>query len=100
MEWDMSAWFALASYERGKWRFSTRYDSFRTEQGHGHGAPLMDDDGDALTLSTSWAFTREWSAAFEWLRVTSTFGARENIGLTPRQTEKQLQLAIRYQTHW
>jgi hypothetical protein len=100
MEWDMRAWFALASYERGKWRFSGRYDSFRTEQRHGYGAPLMDDDGDALTLSTTWSFTREWSAAIEWLRITSTFGARENIGLAPQQTEKQLQLAIRYQTHW
>jgi len=100
VEWDMRSWFALASYEYAAWRFSSRYDSFRTQQRHGFGAPLMDDDGHAVTLSAAWTFTREWSAALEWLRVTSTFAARENVELAAQQVEKQVQLAVRYQTRW
>ena len=99
-EWDMRAWFALASWQRGDWRLSTRYDSFRTKQRHGRGAGYTDDDGHALTLSAAWTFTREWSAALEWLRVTSTFADRADEALAPGQIDKQLQLAIRYQAHW
>jgi hypothetical protein len=99
-KWDMRAWFALASWQRRELRLSTRYDSFRTQQRHGAGAPFSDDNGHALTFSASWIFTHQLSAAIEWLRVISTFEQRETVGLTPRQTDTQVQLALRYQAHW
>jgi hypothetical protein len=98
--WDMDAWFTLASYERGRWRWSARYDSFSTEQTKGFGAPLSDDDGDAYTLSAQWSFTRQWSVALEWLRIDSMFGRRASFGLDADQSERQVQLAVRYQGHW
>lgn len=98
--WDMDAWFALASYEWGPWRWSARYDGFSTEQTKGGGQPDYDDSGHAFTLSAQWALSEHWSAAAEWLQVVSTFPDREDLNLAPRQTERQLQFALRYQGHW
>jgi hypothetical protein len=96
-EWGMDAWFVLGSYERGAWRWTARYDAFRSEQEAGEDSPDYDDDGHALTLSVQRTITAGWSAALEWLRVTSQFGERAEIGLAPHQADEVLQLAVRYQ---
>ena len=96
-EWKMDAWFALGSYQRGQWRWSARYDAFRTEQTAG--TPAVDDDGNAVTLCAQWSLSRAWSVALEGLRIKSDSTARAVVGLAPRQSDKLLQLAIRYQGH-
>ncbi|MGC3982155.1 MAG: hypothetical protein QM808_12940 [Steroidobacteraceae bacterium] len=98
--WDMDAWFVLGSYEWGAWRASLRYEEFGLEQFKGAGAPLYDDDGHALTLGAAWQLADSWQLAAEWLQVHSTFGARQDLGLAPRQDERQLQLSLSHQWHW
>lgn len=98
--WDMDAWFLLGSYESGPWRWSARYEGFSTSQFKGAGSPRYDDTGHALTIGGLWQLADSWQLGAEWLRVRSTFVAREELGLSPRQVDQQLQLSLRYQWHW
>lgn len=95
-DWDLRAAFVLASYAWGPHRVSARYDRFETRQRHGFGRPAYDDDGDAVTIAYLRDFGEHWQLAAEWLRIHSTFGDREDLGLPPTVTETQAQLALRY----
>ena len=98
--WNMDAWFVLGNYELGAWSWSARYEGFGTEQFKGAGSPATDDAGHALTLSALWQLADSWQLGAEWLRVTSSFAARQELALSPRQIDQQLQLSLRYQWHW
>jgi len=77
-------------------RISARYDRFRTQQQHGYGIPAYDDDGNAATIAYLCDLGEHWQVAAEWLRIRSTFGEREELGLPPTINETQTQLVLRY----
>ncbi len=93
---DLSAWYALASLERGRNRLSARYDRFSTRQTSGFYGPPSDDAGHALTIALMHRLAEHWELAAEWLRVDSRFPPRYWLGLPAVATDTQLQLAIRY----
>jgi hypothetical protein len=95
-DWDLRAGFALASYAWGPHRISIRYDRFQTRQQQGFGIPDYDDDGDASSIAYLRDLGEHWQFAAEWLRIHSTFGDREDLGLPPTINEAQAQLALRY----
>jgi len=95
-DWDLSAAFVLASFAWGENRLSARYDDFQTRQRHGFGIPEYDDEGYAWTLAYLRDFGDHWQVGAEWLRIHSTFGAREEHGLPETVDETQTQLVVRY----
>ena len=96
-DWDLRAGFVLASYAWGPNRISARYDRFKTRQQHGRTAlPDYDDDGHAATIAYLRDLGQHWQFAAEWLRIHSTFAAREELGLPPTLNETQVQLVLRY----
>jgi hypothetical protein len=99
-DWDLSAGFALASFAWGENRLSARYDIFQTRQQHGFGIPEYDDDGHAWTLAYLRDFGEHWQVGAEWLRIHSTFGEREELGLPETVDETQTQLVVRYRARF
>ncbi len=95
-DWDLRAGFVLASYAWGTNRISARQDRFKTRQQHGDGIPDYDDDGHATTIAYLRDFGEHWQFAAEWLRIHSSFAAREEIGLPTTVNETQTQLVLRY----
>lgn len=94
--WDFEAWYVLASWARGPWRATVRYDDFYLDQTRTPYRAIMEDYGNAWLLSVQRDFGPRWNLAAEWLQVRSDFEARALAGLDPEQTETQLQLALRY----
>ena len=99
-DWDLRAAFALASFAWGPNRISARYDRFETRQHHGFGIPEYDDTGHAATLAYLRDFGEHWQAGAEWLRIHSTFGDREELGLPETIDETQTQLVVRYRVKY
>jgi hypothetical protein len=95
-DWDLRAAFVLGSYEWGDNRVSVRYDDFQTRQQNGFEIGEYDDDGYATTLAYLRDFGEHWQVCAEWLRIHSTFGGREEVGLEETVDETQLQLVVRY----
>ncbi len=95
-DWDLRAAFLLTSYAWGANRISGRYDWFQTRQQHGYEMGEYDDDGHALTVAYLRDFGENWQLGAEWLRIHSTFGAREELGLPPTLDETQTQLVVKY----
>jgi hypothetical protein len=94
--WDLRAGFALASFAWGDNRLSARHDNFRTRQQKGGEIPLYDDTGHSTAVAYLRDFGEHWEVAAEWLRIHSTFGEREELGLPPTIDEDQAQLVLRY----
>ena len=95
-DWDLRAGYLLTSYAWGANRVSARYDGFRTQQRHGYAIPDYDDDGYAGTIAYLRDFGEHWQLGAEWLRIHSSFGEREGLGLPPTIDESQTQLILRY----
>ncbi len=99
-EMRLEAWFGLASYERGPHRLSVRYDHFMTRQDRGFWSEYAyDDAGHALTVAWTERLGERWEVVAEWLHVRSLFAPREDLGVEPRSSDNQLQLALRYRFH-
>ncbi|MEY4761639.1 MAG: hypothetical protein RLZZ200_1495 [Pseudomonadota bacterium] len=89
--------FMLGSFERGRERFSLRYDRYRTHHLTGfYFGPPSNQDGHAWTLGWTHRFSDQWELAAEHIEGTSRFPPRASFGLQARQAESQSQLAVRY----
>lgn len=89
--------FGLTSYERGKERFTLRYDRFRTHHLTGFFfGPPSNQDGHAWTLGWTHRFDAQWELAAERIESSSRFPPRANLGLQAAQAESQTQIALRY----
>jgi hypothetical protein len=95
-DWDLRAAFLLTSYAWGSNRVSGRYDWFQTRQQHGYDIGEYDDDGHAVTVAYLRDFGENWQLGAEWLRIHSTFGAREGLGVPSTIDETQTQLVVKY----
>jgi hypothetical protein len=93
---DYRTWFALASLERGRHRFSVRYERFdvRDEDRNADEDP-NGEEGDAWTAAWGFAFDRRTSIFLELLSVDSTRPARALVGQPERARETLVQLAVR-----
>ncbi|UPG90959.1 OprO/OprP family phosphate-selective porin [Luteibacter aegosomaticola] len=79
--------FLLAGWNRGAWRPTLRYETFRTwadgERGH------------ALTAALNWRPLDWLRLTAEWLRVDASRAGRLDFGLAPRERGNQVQLLAR-----
>ncbi|QWT18873.1 hypothetical protein KPL74_14100 [Bacillus sp. NP157] len=79
--------FLLAGWNRGAWRPTLRYETFRTwragERGH------------ALTGALNWRPLAWLRLTAEWLHVDASRAGREDFGLGPRERGNQVQLLAR-----
>jgi hypothetical protein len=91
--------FALTSFEWNRERFTARFDDFRTHQLNGFFGPPSNDLGHAWTLGWMHDLGHGWQLAAEWLRVTSRFPPRVEIGESAGLIESQTQVAVRYRFH-
>ena len=92
--WPFRAEFALVSKRFGRHSFSARYDRFTVDSVNawGYGA----QDGHAWTAAYAFDAGAHWHIALEWLQIVTSSATREDLGLPPLLTERQLQLAVRY----
>ena len=92
--WPFRAQFALLSKRFGRQTLSARYDRFEVETN------VPDGDGWQIghAFTAAWLFDADahWRVALEWLRVRSYSYYRTESGDSPRATETQLQLGVRY----
>jgi hypothetical protein len=91
--------FALASFDWARQRLTVRYDDFHTHQLSGFFGPPSNDTGHSWTFAWSHEWSDHWQIVAEWLRVTSRFPPRLELGESALQVESQLQLAARYHFH-
>ncbi|MBS0421571.1 MAG: hypothetical protein JSR66_27935 [Proteobacteria bacterium] len=93
--WPFRARFALISKEWGHHRLSVRYDSFAVESESIYGGGAQ--HGHAWTTAYVFEPDARWRFTLEWLRVASDNENRPFfVGLPPRATETQVQLAARF----
>lgn len=99
--WEIQSKYLLLSRQWHDWRFSLRRDWFSTYRYRGAGnSHDYDDSGSAWTVAVLKDMGRQFQIAAEWLRVDSTFPAREYAQLEPQQLESQVQLSLRYKWHY
>jgi hypothetical protein len=91
------AGFALASFDWAHERLTARYDDFHTHQLSGpYDGPLSNDDGHGWTFAWSHECGEHWQLVTEWIRVSSSFLPRLELGEPAAQVQSQFQLAVRY----
>jgi hypothetical protein len=88
--------FALASYEWSKQRLSARYDEFHTHQLSGFYGPPRDQDGHAWTFAWSYEPSEHWQFVAEYIRASSSFPPRAELGEPIFDSQTQVQIAARY----
>ena len=85
--------YVLASYDLDDWRIAGRAEFFQTRASAGGG--LLDEDGHAVTLASSW-MPRDWlRLTAELIALSSRRGERSVVGLAPEQSDAQFQLSVR-----
>ena len=89
--------FGLLSYARGEQRVSLRYDRFMMQQIASSFGFYNRDRGHAWTAAWQYAFHPHWSVAVEALEIRGELARRVAFGVPPAATERQLQLALRYE---
>ena len=94
---SFGAAFGLVSYTRGAQRLSLRHDRFMMQQLASSYGFYNRDRGHAWTVAWVYAFDPHWSLSTEALEIRGTLAARSWLGIAPRQRERQLQLALRYE---
>jgi hypothetical protein len=93
--WPFKARFAMLSRETTFGRVSVRYDSFTVNSDSIEGGGTQ--HGHAWTAAYVFEPTTHWRLSLEWLRVLSDAENRPfYLGIPPRATETQLQLAARF----
>ena len=100
--WTFSSHFLLASNKQGRWRYSARYDKFFVEQTASNfaqyiGGIYLNERGHAWTLAAQRSFGEHWNATLEALEVRSDVEQRSLLGEPNAATERQVQLALRYE---
>jgi hypothetical protein len=92
--WPFRAEFALLSKRFGRASLSARYDRFTVDSVNaaGYGA----QDGHACTAAYAYDAGAHWRFTLEWLQVVTSSSSRQDLGLPPLLTERELQLAVRY----
>jgi hypothetical protein len=90
------SYFALASQQVGKHRFSTRYDRMYTESTRG--AAFFNSEQTAIgwTFAYMWDMSNAWQFACELVEIRGSLQQRARRGLDPYGDERNIQLAIRY----
>jgi len=89
--------YVLASVAWNKQRVTTRYDDFGTHQTSGfYGGPPDNQAGHSWTLAWSYDLPEHWQFVAEWIRVTSSYLPRVEVGEPAKSTDTQVQAAIRY----
>jgi len=93
--WPFKARFVLLSRETTHGRISVRYDSFAVNSEYIEGGGTQ--QGHAWTAAYVFEPNTRWRFTLEWLRVVSNAENRPiYLGVPPRATETQLQLAARF----
>ncbi len=93
---NFHAYYALASFEWARERLTVRYDDFHTDQLSGFYGPPSNDTGHSWTFAAWHEFGDHWQLIAEWIRATSSFPPRLELGESAQQVESQFQLAARY----
>jgi hypothetical protein len=89
--------FGLVSYARGAQRLTLRYDHFTMQQIASSFGAYNQDRGHAWTAAWQYAIQPHWNVAVEALRIRGALARRARFGVPPAATERQLQLALRYE---
>jgi hypothetical protein len=92
--WPFRAAYALVAKRFGRSTLSARFDRFSvgTIDAEGYGA----QDGHAWTAAYVFDASARWRFTLEWLQVVTSSSNREDLGLPPLLTQRQLQFAIHY----
>jgi hypothetical protein len=86
--------FLLAAYDFDAWRIAGRAEVFQTRDSAGAG--LLDEDGHAFTVASSW-MPKDWlRLSAELIAVTSRRDERTIEGLSAKQSDVQLQVGARF----
>jgi hypothetical protein len=92
---DFRAAYLLAGWNRGSVRPALRLDAFSTEELPSTHEGGVREHGNAVTFALNWR-PREWlRVTGEALRVYSSRNQRLEEGISPRQTDNQVQLSAR-----
>ncbi len=92
---DFDAYYLLASWRRGPWRFSVRHDGFGADEEDFSTAENNDDEGRAWTLALLWEPREGWRAGLEWITLDTTRPELATVGLNPRMDAERLVLELR-----
>jgi len=106
--WSFDSEFLLASWQHGVMRYSARYDRFASQQTASNFLAYVDneyfgDRGHAWTLAGERHFGEHWSAIVEglfvqsWVAQRSLAGEYGGLDIPANASERQWQLAVRYQ---
>jgi len=99
--WSFHSEFLLASWQQDKWRYSARFDRFRSQQTSSNFYSAIEiflgDSGHALTLAVQRNFGAHWNAVIEGVEVNSNVAQRVLIGIPTAAKERQWQIALRYE---
>lgn len=96
--WHFHAAFLLASWQQGANRYTARADWFavhqleETDEGF-----LNGNSGEAVTVAYEREFGDSWSVVLEGLQIHSRLLARATLGVPVVATEREVQLALRYE---
>ena len=88
--------YVLASLAWNKQRLTARYDDFGTHQISGFYDAPVNQAGHSVTVAWSYDLPDHWQFVAEWIRVTSSFPPRAEIGEPVASTDTQVQAALRY----
>jgi len=95
--WLFDTEFLLASFNYSRHRLTARYDDFRVNQAVSYFGSLNRDRGHAVTVAYGFRFNEHWSAMAESLLIDSMLRSRRWIGAPQQATERQLQVALRFE---
>lgn len=94
---DYRAWYALVSHPLEKGTLTLRYDQFRESENDILPADPNGEEGRSIALAYVYEITPAVSLVTEVLSVHSTRPARILVGDLPRQHERSLTTALRWQ---
>ena len=90
-----SAGYLLAAIDVGDWQPVARVDLFNAAHRFNGRRGMLGEHGHAITFALNWRPAERVRVTAEVLRIDSERSQRRFEGLAPRQTDTQLQLALR-----
>jgi hypothetical protein len=90
------SYYSLLSYADNGHRVTARFDRMRTKTVRDEYYYNSEQDARAWTLAYLYDLNEHWQFAVEGLRISGTLEQRALLGMAPDQTERQLQVAVRY----
>ncbi|MEM7586586.1 MAG: hypothetical protein AAF560_24570 [Acidobacteriota bacterium] len=97
---DIESAYLLASWHRGPFRTTLRYDTFETEDRDGSGVDNNNEDGEAWTLALFWEPRSDLRLGIEALSLDAERPAAFESGFDPDTNATQLALELRYYFDW